>query len=93
MKINSIGMRRESQGQLRRRESSVIQIWSSSSPLQKGCVVLGLLLASLLRLRDLTLTAFGIDEGIASILAIQLNHYGMFPLVGVKTSLFFYNPP
>jgi len=93
MEMNSIGMRRESQGQLGRRGSSVIQIWSSSSPLQKSCVVLGLLLASLLRLRYLTLTAFGIDEGIASILAIQLNHYGMFPLVGVKTSLFFYNPP
>jgi len=39
------------------------------------------------------LTAFGLDEGIASILTVQLVHKGQIPLVGVKTGLFFYNPP
>jgi 4-amino-4-deoxy-L-arabinose transferase-like glycosyltransferase len=76
-----------------RKESLLARIWLSSDALQKSGIILVLALAAFLRLRELDLTAFGIDEGIASILAIQLTHYGMFPLVGVKTSLYFYNPP
>ncbi len=46
-----------------------------------------------LRLGRIGLTPFGLDEGIASILTVQLVRGGQIPLVGVKTSLHFYNPP
>lgn len=52
-----------------------------------------LLAAGLLRLGRLDLMAFEMDEGAACILAVRLTHYGLPPLVGVKTSFHFYNSP
>lgn len=45
------------------------------------------------RLRDFDLAAFNIDEAIASIYCIQFVFKGDLPLIGVKTSLHFYNSP
>jgi hypothetical protein len=54
----------------------------------------GLLIAGLgVRLWLLDVMLYDMDEGVASIYALQLAYRGDFPLVGVKTSLGFYNPP
>jgi len=52
-----------------------------------------LLVAGVLRLARLDLMAFEMDEGAACILAVKLAHYGLPPLIGVRTSLQFYNSP
>ena len=52
-----------------------------------------LLVAGLLRLVRLDLMAFEIDEGAACIFAARFAETGLAPLVGVKTSLQFYNSP
>jgi len=52
-----------------------------------------LFVAAALRLARLDLTAFEMDEGAACLLAVRFTHYGLFPLVGVKTSLQFFNTP
>ena len=62
------------------------------TPIHAGlCVVL--LVAALLRTTRLDLMAFEMDEGVACIYAVRYAHYGLFPLLGVKTSLGFYNTP
>lgn len=58
-----------------------------------GLAAAALVFGALARMLFPTLTAFGLDEGIASILTRQLVGQGQIPLVGVKTSLHFYNPP
>lgn len=52
-----------------------------------------MLVGAWLRLRDFDLSAFNIDEAIASIYSIQFIFKGDAPMVGVKTSLHFYNSP
>jgi len=52
-----------------------------------------LLVAGTLRLARLDLMPFEIDEGAACIFAARFAEYGFTPLVGVKTSLQFYNSP
>ncbi len=49
--------------------------------------------AFFLRQWNIGLTSFGMDEGIACIYAARIWKMGEIPLVGVKTSLHFYNPP
>lgn len=62
------------------------------SPVQIGlCAIL--LVAVFLRATRLDLMAFEMDEGVACIFAIRYTHHGLLPLVGVKTSLGFYNSP
>ena len=58
----------------------------------KSAAVAIMALGAWLRLRDLNLTAFNIDEAIAAIYSIQFIWDGVAPMVGVKTSLHFYNP-
>ena len=55
------------------------------------CLIL--LVAGFLRLARLDLMAFEMDEGAACLLAAKFTHYGIAPLVGIKTSLQFCNPP
>lgn len=52
-----------------------------------------LALGIVMRVSYPSLTPFGLDEGFASILTVQLTHGGQIPLTGLKTSLHFYNPP
>ena len=51
------------------------------------------LVAGVLRLARLDLMAFEMDEAVACIQAIRFTHYGLWPLLGVKTSFQFYNSP
>lgn len=50
-------------------------------------------LGLVLRTWQLPLMLYDFDEGVASIYALQMTQRGDFPLVGVRTSLGFYNPP
>jgi len=61
---------------------------------RRRLLLLGILLvAGVLRAARLDLMAFEMDEGAASLLAVRFAHTGLWPLLGVKTSLQFYNPP
>jgi len=62
----------------------------SRTHLLLGLILLG---AALLRLARLDLMAFEMDEGAACIVAVRYMRYGLLPLVGIKTSLQFYNSP
>lgn len=61
----------------------------------KERILLGLLIATafLLRVWDLGLVPFQIDESIASAIATQIAHGRNFPLAGIRTSFGFQNPP
>ncbi|MGI8906605.1 MAG: hypothetical protein ACR2IE_08960 [Candidatus Sumerlaeaceae bacterium] len=52
-----------------------------------------LIAALLVRVWPLELMLYDLDEGVASIYALQLVEHGDIPLFGVRASLGFYNPP
>lgn len=66
---------------------------ASKSRVPLCLALLLLVLAVVVRMWRLDLMLYEIDEGIASIYALQLIGHGIIPTVGVKTSLGFYNPP
>jgi 4-amino-4-deoxy-L-arabinose transferase-like glycosyltransferase len=65
-----------------------------TSSIRRHRLLLVILFAAFaLRAARLDLMAFEMDEGTASILTVRFTHLGVWPLLGIKTSLQFYNSP
>lgn len=64
------------------------------APIRPAKIILGVMVVGLLlRLSQLGLTVFNLDEAALAIFATQMGHFKAFPLVGIQTSLGFHNPP